>query len=188
MRDALQMLLRSAGFDVLSYASAEEFLPNVDYSIPWCLLTDLRLPGMDGIALHRHLVLLGAEPIVVIITGHGDVPVAVAALKSGVADFVEKPFDPAILVASVQDASQRAAACHERRASTAEIKNRLLTLTPRETEILALLVEGHSNKVIALRLGISARTAEHHRAHIMEKMQARSLSQMIRMTLAMGNW
>jgi two-component system response regulator FixJ len=187
MRDALQMLLRGAGFSVLCFASAEEFLAKADCSRPYCLLTDVRLPGMDGIALHRHLLSLGSEAIVVMITGHGDVPMAVAALKEGVADFVEKPFDPAVLLDSLRDASQRAAAAHQRKASAADIKRRLLTLTPREAEVLALLVEGHPNKAIAASLGISTRTTEHHRARIMEKTEARSLSRLIRIALANGD-
>jgi two-component system, LuxR family, response regulator FixJ len=187
MRDALQLLLRGAGFEVFSYATAEAFLAKMDLSGPYCLLTDVRLPGMDGIALHRQLVSLGTEPIVVMITGHGDIPMAVSALKNGVADFVEKPFDPAILLDTLRDASQRAIASHARNAVAADIKSRLLALTPREGEILALLVEGHPNKVIAARLGISVRTAEHHRTHIIEKTQARSLSHLIRMTLAIGD-
>ena len=186
MLDALQLLLRTAGFNVLCYTSAETFLANVDCSRPYCLLTDVRLPGMDGIELHRRLVSLGTEPTVVMITGHGDVPMAVAALKDGVTDFVEKPFDPAVLLDSLRDASQRAAAVHERKSAAAETRKRLLTLTPREAAILALLIEGHANKVIAARLGVSTRTTEHHRAHIMEKMGARSLSQLIRMALAIG--
>jgi two-component system response regulator FixJ len=187
MRDALHLLLRSAGFSVRCYPSAEAFLADMDGSRPCCLLTDVRLPGMDGIALHRHLVSLETEPAVVMITGHGDVPMAVAALKNGVADFVEKPFDPAVLLEIVRDASDRAAASHQRKVVAAEIKGRLQTLTPREAEILTLLVEGHPNKVIAMRLGISTRTTEHHRAHIMEKTQARSLSQLIRMALGPGD-
>ena len=187
MRDALQLLLRGSGFSVLCFASAEEFLAQVDCSRPYCLLTDVRLPGMDGITLHRHLRSLASEPIVVMITGHGDVPMAVAALKDGVADFVEKPFDPAVLLDILWDASQRADAAHQRRAAATDTKRRLQALTPREAEILALLVEGHPNKVIATKLGITTRTTEHHRAHIMEKTGARSLSQLIRMALAIGD-
>jgi two-component system, LuxR family, response regulator FixJ len=184
MRDALQLLLRSAGFSVQSYPSAESFLAEMDITRALCLLADVRLPGMDGIALHRHLVALGADPTVVIITGNGDISMAVAALKNGVADFVEKPFDPALLVDIIQEALQRAIAKHRCKAVAADITRRRLALTPREAEILALLAEGHPNKVVAGRLGISTRTIEHHRAHIMEKMQARSFSQLIRMVLA----
>jgi two-component system response regulator FixJ len=184
MRDALSLLLQSADFDVRSYPSAESFLVEVDRSQPICLLADVRLPDMDGIALYRHLVQLGLDPATVVITAHGDIPMAVAALKEGVVDFVEKPFDPAVLLDSVRDAWQRAAASQERKARVADIEARRSTLTPREAEILALLVEGNSNKMIAALLGTSIRTTEHHRARIMEKMGARSLSQLIKLSLA----
>jgi two-component system response regulator FixJ len=187
MRDALQMLLRGADFEVFSFATAEEFLSDMDRSYTYCLLTDVRLPGMDGIALYRHLVSLGTDPTVVMITGHGDIPMAVSALKEGVADFVEKPFDPAILLDILRSAAQRAVDSRQRKAVAADIRSRLAALTARETEILAMLVEGHPNKIIAARLGISVRTTEHHRARIMEKARARSLSHMIRMALAIGD-
>jgi two-component system response regulator FixJ len=183
MRNAVSLLLRSAGFDVRSYPSAETFLSEVDYSQPICLITDVRLPEMDGIALFRHLVRRGTEPAVVVITGHGDIPMAVAALKEGVVDFVEKPFDPGMLLDSVRDASQRATASGEHRALAAGIEMRRSALTPRETEVLALLMEGHLNKVIAAKLGMSTRTTEHHRARILEKMGARSLSHLIKLLL-----
>jgi two-component system response regulator FixJ len=184
MRDALILLLQSANFDVQSYSHAESFLSEVDCSKPICLLTDVRLPEMDGIALFRHLVRLGTEPAVVMITGHGDIPMAVAALKEGVVDFVEKPFEAGMLLDSMRDASQRAAASHNRKAVASHIETRLASLTPREAEILALLVEGHPNKVIAGKLGMSIRTTEHHRAHIMEKLGARSISNLIKMVLS----
>ena len=185
MRDALCLLLRSAGFDVHSYQNAETFLAEGGCSEPICLLTDMRLPGMDGIALYRHLVRLGTDPAVVVITGHGDIPMAVTALKEGVVDFVEKPFDPALLLDSVREASQRAATNWERRRQAVDIETRQSTLTLRETGVLDLLMDGHSNKVIAGKLGMSTRTAEHHRARIMEKMGARSVSHLIRMMLGM---
>ena len=184
MRDAVGLLLRSASFDVRSYSNAESFLNEVDCSEPICLLTDVRLPEMDGITLFRYLVGLGAEPAVVVITGHGDIPMAVAALKEGVVDFVEKPFDPGMLLDSVRDASRRAAASHEPKAVAADIETRRASLTPRETDILTLLMEGHPNKVIAGKLGMSIRTTEHHRARIMEKLGARSISHLIKMLLA----
>jgi FixJ family two-component response regulator len=183
MRDAVTLLLSSANFTVRSYPSAETFLAEVDRSHPLCLLTDVRLPGMDGIALFRHLVRLGMEPAAVVITGHGDIPMAVSALKEGVVDFVEKPFDPCVLLESVTDAWRRAKASQEHKAAAADIQARLATLTQREIEVLNLLTEGHLNKVIAAKLGMSIRTTEHHRARIMEKTQARSLSQLIKMQL-----
>jgi two-component system, LuxR family, response regulator FixJ len=184
MRDALSVLLRTAGFEVLAYPTAEEFLDGMDCSRPYCLLADVRLPGMDGMALYRHLVSLGTNPTVLMITGHGDVPMAVAALKEGVADFVEKPFDPEVLLDSLREASRRAIASHHRRMVTAEMRRRILALSPRERDVLGMLMEGNPNKIIAAKLGISVRTTEHHRAHIMEKVQARSLSHLIRMVLA----
>ena len=183
MRGAVSLLLRNAGFDVRSYSNAESFLGEVDFCRAICLLTDVRLPEMDGIALFRHLVRLGMAPAVVVITGHADIPMAVAALKEGVVDFVEKPFDPGMLLGSVRDASQRAAASYQRKAVAADIEMRRSSLTPRETEVLSFLMEGHSNKVIAEKLQMSIRTSEHHRAHIMEKFGARSISHLIRMLL-----
>jgi two-component system response regulator FixJ len=184
MLDAVRLLLQSASFDVRGYSNAESFLSEVDCSAPICLLTDVRLPKMDGITLFRHLVQLGTEPAVVVITGHGDIPMAVAALKEGVVDFVEKPFDPGMLLDSVRDASRRAVARHECKVVAANIEARRASLTPRETDILGLLMEGHPNKVIAGKLGMSIRTTEHHRARIMEKLGARSISHLIRMLLA----
>ena len=131
MRDALQMLLRGADFEVFSFATAEEFLSDMDRSYTYCLLTDVRLPGMDGIALYRHLVSLGTDPTVVMITGHGDIPMAVSALKEGVADFVEKPFDPAILLDILRSAAQRAVDSRQRKAVAADIRSRLAALTAR---------------------------------------------------------
>jgi two-component system, LuxR family, response regulator FixJ len=186
MRDALSLLLQSAGFQIRCFVSAEEFLSAVAPSQSLCLLTDLRLPGMDGLALYRHLVSLGTEPAVVLITGHGDIPMAVAALKSGVVDFVEKPFDPGVLLESIRDASQRADETRRRKAGAADVETRLQMLTVREKEILKLLIEGHPNKVISATLGISTRTTEHHRARIMEKMGVRTLSQLIKAVLGVA--
>jgi FixJ family two-component response regulator len=186
MLDALSLLLQSGGLRVRAFTSAEAFLAEVKPTEPICLLTDLRLPEMDGLALYRHLVALGTNPAVVVITGHGDLRMAVAALKDGVMDFVEKPFDPGILLDSIRDASQRAAENRHRRALAGEIENRYRTLTVRERAILDLLVEGQSNKAIAATLGISIRTAEHHRTHVMEKMGVRTLSQLIKTSLGLA--
>jgi FixJ family two-component response regulator len=123
MRDALTLLLQGEGFDVRSYPSAEAFLIELDRSQPIFLLADVRLPDMDGITLYRHLVALGLDPATVVITAHGDVPMAVAALKEGVIDFVEKPFDPALLLESVREARQRAAACSRDIAMPADLCN-----------------------------------------------------------------
>ncbi len=183
MLDALALLLQSGGFGVQAFASAEAFLKEIKPAESVCLLTDLCLPNMDGLTLYRHLVSLGNEPAAVMITGHGDIPMAVAALKEGVMDFVEKPFDPEILLDSVRAASQRAVMNRHRHAIAMDIESRFRTLTAREKEIIDLLVQGHPNKVIAATLGISPRTAEHHRAHAMEKLGVRTLSQLIKVAL-----
>jgi len=183
MRDALLLLLQSEGLPARGYASAEEFLAKQDCRQPPCLLVDIRLPGVNGLALQRELVSRGADPAIVMITGHGDIPLAVAAVKAGALDFVTKPFDPAALLQSVHAARQRTLENRQRVAAGAEIDACLQSLTPREASILTLLTEGHSNKIIAAELRISLRTVEHHRAHIMEKMHARTIAQLIRAVL-----
>jgi two-component system, LuxR family, response regulator FixJ len=183
MRDALLLLLRSAGFHACGYRTAEQLLAQDESSQPACLVVDVRLPGMDGLTLHKHLVSLGANPATIIITGHGDIPMAVAALKAGALDFVGKPFDPAVLLDSVRNAARHADESRRHRAVTEEITGRLKSLTPREATILEQLVEGHPSKVIAENLGISIRTIEHHRSHIMDKMQVRTLSHLIKIAL-----
>lgn len=182
---AIELLLRTEGYSVRSYPNAEVFLASESCLQSICLLTDVRLPGMDGLALHRHLVAAGAAPATVAITGHGDVPMAVSALKEGVLDFIEKPFHPPVLLESVKEASRRALAVRDFETKTADLKGRLSTLTSRETEVLNLLVEGQTSRVIASRLGISVRTAEHHRARIMEKLGASSTCRLITLMLAM---
>ncbi len=167
MRDALRLLLQGAGFEVFSYATAEEFLADVDCPRAYCLLTDVRLPGMDGIALHRHLVSLGADPTVVMITGHGDIPMAVSALKAGVADFVEKPFDPTVLLECLRAAAQHAAASYQRKANAAEITRRLADLTPREVRDSrhvgrSAAQQSHSGKVGHQRADDRAPSCPHH--------------------------
>ena len=181
---AIELLLRTGGYKVRSYPNAEAMLAD-HKGVQICLLTDIRLPGMDGLALHRRLVAIGAAPATVMITGHGDIPMAVAALKEGVIDFLEKPFHPPLLLESVKEASRRALTVRDHELKKADRKLRLDTLTPREAEILDLLVEGQPSKVVASRLGISVRTAEHHRARIMEKLGAPSTARLISMMSAM---
>jgi FixJ family two-component response regulator len=183
IRDALLLLLSGEGLPARGYASAEEFLAKQDCKQSTCLLVDIRLPGMNGLMLQRELIARGADPAIVMITGHGDIPLAVAALKAGALDFVTKPFDPAALLESVHAARQRTLETRQRAAAGAEIDACLQSLTPREASILTLLTEGHSSKIIADELGISLRTVEHHRAHIMEKMRARTIAQLIRTVL-----
>lgn len=185
MRDALLVLLGTVGLQALGYRTAEEFLAREESTRPACLVVDVRLPGMSGMELHNHLVSAGTHPATVIITGHGDIPMAVAALKAGALDFVTKPFDPAALLESVRAALRQTEENERRKSLADEATGRRNALTPREAAILDLLVQGHPSKVIAAQLDISVRTIEHHRAHIMEKMEVRSLSQLIK--VALGN-
>ena len=180
-RQSLAFLVDCAGLNVRSYASAIEFLNAVPEMDHGCIVTDVRMPQMSGIELLGRLKALGVRDPVIVITGHADVPMAIQAMKEGVADFIEKPFsDDAIL-----DAIRSALVRHSDRDRAAEeralVNERLATLSAREREVLDGLVEGHANKVIAFDLDISARTVEVYRANVMTKMHARSLSELVRM-------
>ncbi|HLT02725.1 MAG TPA: response regulator FixJ [Geminicoccaceae bacterium] len=183
VRDSLEAMLGAEGFAVATFASAAEFLESYRATPNSCLLIDVRMPGMDGIELLTRLATQINAPPVIIITGHGDVPMAVEAMKLGAIDFIEKPFAADTIVRSIREAL---AACRPASTATIEIERRLARLTQREREVLEQLVVGRSNKAIALELGISPRTVEIHRARVMEKMQADSLSHLVRMALAAG--
>jgi two-component system response regulator FixJ len=187
VRDSLELLLHSAGYTrVHAFASAREFLDRVQPQPGDCLLLDVRMPDMDGLELQEALNSRGMKLPVIVMTGHGDVPIAVRAMKAGAADFIEKPFSDELLLECVHRATKRAALASRENEETAEIKRRLDTLTPREREVLHGMIAGQPNKLIAYELGISPRTVEIHRARVMEKMQARSLSGLVRMALAIG--
>jgi two-component system response regulator FixJ len=186
IRDSLRMMLEMAGYKVRDFASAQSFLSDADLQ-GGCLIVDIRMPGMGGLELQEELVRRKANVPVIVITGHGDVPLAVRAMRAGAMDFVEKPFESERMLQSVADAleaGQRA----QTRASEAKAARELLELlTPREREILDQLVKGHANKVVAHQLGISPRTVEIHRASIMEKLHARNLSNVVRTAMA-ASW
>jgi two-component system response regulator FixJ len=184
VRDSLGLLLESAGFAVRSYDSAAALLQALPNSATGCVLTDVRMPELDGLALQRRLIQLGIRLPVIVMTGHGDVPIAVEALKAGAADFLEKPFDDTQLLAAVSSALAASQRARDEAAAVAEISARLASLTPRERQVLERLVTGQPNKTIAYDLGSSPRTVEVHRARVMEKMGARSLPELVRMTLA----
>jgi two-component system response regulator FixJ len=186
VRDSLSLLLESAGFSVRAYDSAPAFLQALPASAPGCVLTDVRMPELDGLALQRRLNELGSRLPVIVMTGHGDVPIAVEALKAGAADFLEKPFDDTQLLAAVSSALATSKRERDEVAALAAITARLASLTPREREVLDRLVAGQPNKTIAYDLGSSPRTVEVHRARVMEKMHARSLPELVRMTIAAG--
>jgi two-component system, LuxR family, response regulator FixJ len=186
LRDSLAFLLRTARIDVESYASAGAFLEALPTTHLSCVITDVRMPGMSGIDLLRRLRELKIEVPVIVITGHGDVPLAVEAMKIGAADFLEKPFDDEQLLASVRSALQRQDGATKRSAERAVIENKLVALSNRERDVLGGLVAGRANKQIAFDLGISPRTVEIYRANLMNKMQAGSLSDLVRMALIVG--
>jgi two-component system response regulator FixJ len=186
VRDSLRLLLEAAGLSVQTYDSATAFLTAVPNLGIGCVLTDVRMPGLDGLELQRRLTQLGVRMPVIIMTGHGDIPIAVEALKAGATDFLEKPFDDAHLLAVLTGALAASRRGEEEAAAKAEIVARLGSLTPREREVLDRLVAGHPNKTIAYDLGSSPRTVEVHRARVMEKMGARSLPELVRMTIEAG--
>ena len=184
IRDSLGMLLRSVGLKSRAYAGAREFLESWHPLAAECLVCDVRMPGMSGLELQEALNARGANLPVVLITGHGDVAMAVRAMKAGASDFIEKPFNDQVLLDAVNRALARAR--DGQGAGRAEVEARLETLTPREREVLLLVAEGRPNKVVAARLGLSTRTVEVHRAKVMEKMQARSLAELVRMAILCG--
>jgi len=183
VRNAMRILLKSVGLDSVLYASAQEFLAAYQPAQPGCLLLDIRMPGMSGLELQQQLNLRGAVIPVIFMTGHGDVPMAVEAMQQGAFDFLQKPFRDQDLLDRIQKAIAKDA---QSRASLGEherIRAHLQTLTAREREVLDLMTQGKQNKVIAQDLGVSPRTIEIHRARVMEKMNAQSVAELVRMML-----
>ncbi len=181
VRDSLAFLIDCAGLAVRSYESALAFLETVPGHASGCIVTDVRMPGMSGVELIDRLKALGVGDPVIVITGHADVPMAIAAMRQGVADFIEKPFSDDAILDAVRNALARAEGRDQLLAQKEQVLARLESLSPREREVLDGLIEGHANKVIAYDLEISARTVEVYRANVMTKMQAHSLSELVRM-------
>jgi two-component system response regulator FixJ len=186
LRQSLQFLLESAAVKVSAYDSAAAFLAALPQIEGGCVITDVRMPGMSGLELLKRLQEMKIGLPVIVMTGHGDVPLAVEAMKNGAIDFIEKPFEDEVLLASVRTALGRLEQVSRREAELAEINERLAALSNRERQVLEGLVAGNPNKTIAYDLGISPRTVEIYRANVMTKMQAASLSDLVRMALLAG--
>ena len=183
IRRALAFLLGTAGLAVRVHESALKFLENLDTLQPGCIVSDVRMPGMDGLELQHRLKAMGVEMPIIIMTGHADVPLAVQAMKAGAVDFIEKPFDDETLLSAIRIALDVYDKNGQSSIEIAQIQARLDTLSAREKEVLEGLLAGHANKTIAYDLELSPRTVEVHRANVMSKMMARSLSELVRMAM-----
>jgi two-component system, LuxR family, response regulator FixJ len=186
IRDSLAFLLDTAGLVCRTYDSAAALLAEAGSLAPGCIVTDVRMPDMNGLEMVRRLADMGVRHPVIVMTGHADVPLAIEAVRAGVKDFIEKPFDDEALLSSIRVALADQAGSAEREGREAEVRDRLASLSARERQVLEGLVAGRANKVIAYDLEISPRTVEVYRANVMTKMQARSLSELVRMTILAG--
>ncbi|WP_262265980.1 response regulator FixJ [Microvirga yunnanensis] len=187
VRQSLSFLLASDGLHVRLHDSASAFLDILGDTVAGCIVTDVRMPGIDGIELLRRLNSRGLTLPVIVMTGHADVPMAVEAMKEGAVDFIEKPFDDDLFLTAVRAALSRHEQRADQEARMTEVAARANALTERERQVLEGLVAGKSNKIIAYDLSISPRTVEIYRANVMAKMQAGSLSELVRLTLMIGN-
>jgi two-component system response regulator FixJ len=185
MRRALSLLLSTVGYKTLVFATPSDFLAHFDPDIHGCLVLDIRMPGMSGLELQQHLNRTGSMLPVIFITGHGDVPMAVQAMKEGAFEFIQKPFRDQDLLDRINHALQQDAESRHNLARCADVVRRLETLTPRERQVMDMVVDGSANKVIAIDLNLSERTVEIHRAKVMEKMGARSVAHLVKLHLSL---
>ena len=186
VRTSIEELMLSVGIDAAGFGSTRELLEAKLPERPGCLVLDVRMPGMSGLEMQQRLNLRGAMLPVIFITGHGDIPMAVEAMQHGAFDFLQKPFRDQELLDRVQRALARDAENRTRLRHTDRIRERLATLSPREREVLDLVTQGKANKMVAGDLGVSQRTVEIHRAHVMQKMEAGSLAELVRMMMAVA--
>ncbi|CAN5222502.1 response regulator FixJ [soil metagenome] len=186
IRQSVGFLLRKAGYSVSAFASGDEFLKAVTRDSQGCVLLDVRMPGIDGLEVQARLNALGIVLPVIMLTGHGDVTLAVRAIKAGAIEFLEKPFERTILLAAIEDGLRHAQRSINEKLAREEAIVRLGVLTARERDVLEGMVAGRPNKLIAFNLNIATRTVEVHRANLMEKLHARSLSDVLRVAFAAG--
>jgi two-component system response regulator FixJ len=187
MRRALSLLLNTVGYKIAAFASPVEFLDKFKPDIAGCLLLDIRMPGMSGLELQQHLNRMGSMLPVIFITGHGDVPMAVQAMKEGAFEFVQKPFRDQDLLDRINHALEQDRENRSTLARRADVVHRVDSLTPREKQVMAMVVDGAANKVVAIDLGLSERTVEIHRAKVMEKMGARSVAHLVKLQMSLSN-
>lgn len=184
IRRSAGFLLKTSGFLVVPYASGDAFLAHAKSAVPGCVLLDIRMPGMDGLEVQQAMIDRGIALPVVMLTGHGDVTLAVRAMKAGAVDFLEKPFEKTALLGAVEKAFDRLRQGDRLQMSAADATLQLASLTGRERDVVAGLIQGHPNKTIAFDLGISSRTVEIHRANLMRKLGATSLSDVLQIAFA----
>jgi RNA polymerase sigma factor (sigma-70 family) len=183
VRKSLDMLVCSVGLAVETYASAQEFLDHYRPDRPGCLVLDVRMPGMSGLELQRHLKEHGVRVPIIIVTGHGDVPIAVRAIKDGALEFLEKPFSKQLLLEHIHDALKFDVRQRQEAASRSDIENRMAALTEREREVMELVAAGKASKEVAAALGISKKTVDVHRARVMHKLQVETLAELVELAL-----
>jgi FixJ family two-component response regulator len=183
MRESLRWLIQSVGLPVETFATGEEFLAAYDPARPGCMVLDVRMPGMSGLQLQDELIARDVRLPILIVTGYAEVPTAVRALKAGAFDFIQKPFSDELLLERVRRAIERDARLRESGATRSDAQARIARLTPREREVMSLIVEGQSNKVIAATLGLSAKTVEVHRAQMMRRLAVDSVAELVRLVL-----
>jgi two-component system, LuxR family, response regulator FixJ len=186
MRRALALLLGTVGYETVTFSDPTEFLAKFDSETHGCLVLDIRMPGMSGLELQQHLNRKGSMLPVIFITGHGDVPMAVQAMKEGAFEFIQKPFRDQDLLDCINHALKQDAENRDAVARRADVLRRLESLTPRERQVMDMVVEGVANKVIAIDLDLSERTVEIHRSKVMEKMGARSVAHLVKLQLSLG--